>query len=345
MSHLDEGQLAALFDNELEPEEQRAAEQHLASCTDCRALWEEIRALAAEADRLVGAVDLPPATRPKPAPASVATSDSAPQAARRPLPWRTLGWAASVVLAVGLGYQLRSAARETTDMRAALPASQPVLAERADKAATAAAPAAEPTVPSTVRRNEKAVAADRADAGMAPAPPTPSPTQPTTPAPAADAIAAPAVTGKVALSQSEAEPRAARNLAAPTRAGFRQVNMEEAVRTLAGSIRLVDGLQPVKVLAAPGGLVPSADPGQEFIRVVYQDPPGRELWLDQQRPAPASEFARSRSAESVLPGDTLPVPAEAGSRSVQWIDQHGFLLRLTGFLSGDSLRAMIPRVH
>jgi len=104
-------------------------------------------------------------------------------------------------------------------------------------------------------------------------------------------------------------------------------------------------LQPVKVLAAPGGLVPSADPGQEFIRVVYQDPPGRELWLDQQRPAPASEFARSRSAESVLPGDTLPVPAEAGSRSVQWIDQHGFLLRLTGFLPGDSLRAMIPRVH
>jgi hypothetical protein len=121
--------------------------------------------------------------------------------------------------------------------------------------------------------------------------------------------------------------------------------MEEAVKTLAGSIRLVDGLEPVRVLAVPGGIIPSAVPSQEIIRVVYEDPPGRELWLDQQRPAAEMESGGARSAESLLPGDTLLAPAEGGSRSLQWIDQHGFLLRLTGYLPGDSLRALIPKVH
>ncbi len=107
----------------------------------------------------------------------------------------------------------------------------------------------------------------------------------------------------------------------------------------------MDGLEPVKVLAAPGSIVPGTDSTHEIIRVVYLDPPGRELWLDQQRPAPGAESAPARSAESLLPGDTLLATVEAGSRSVAWIDQHGFLLRLTGFLPGDSLRAMIPRVH
>lgn len=344
MSHLDEGQLAALFDNELEPEEKRAADTHLASCAECRALWEETRALAAEADRLVGTVELPPAARPKAAPMTLAPASSPAEPTRRPLPWRTLAWAASVLLAVGLGYSLRSAARDTTDMATALPANHPVLAEPADK--SGAAPSPGQAAP-TARRDEKAVASELADAGKAAGAPAPVPTRPAapTPSPAADAIAPPAATGNVALSQAESEPRVARGLSAPKRAGFRQVSMEDAVRALAGSIRLVDGLEPVRVLAGSGSIIPSTDPSQEIIRVVYQDPPGRELWLDQQRPGAESESARARMAESLLPGDTLLAPAEAGSRSVRWIDQHGFMLRLTGFLPGDSLRAMIPRVH
>ncbi len=211
MSHLDEGQLASLFDDELEPEAKRAAEAHLSSCAECRALWEETRALAAEADRLVGTVELPPAVRSRIAPMPPGPASSPAETTRRPLPWRTLAWAASVMLAVGLGYSLRGAARETTDVAAAPRTNQPVLAERADKSATP--PAAEPAAAPTVRRDEKSVAADRVDAGRTAPPPDLATTQPA--APAAGAAAAPSVTGNVALSQAEAEPRAARGFAAP----------------------------------------------------------------------------------------------------------------------------------
>ncbi len=350
MPHLDEGQLAALFDNELEPDEKRAAETHLASCAECRALWDQTRDFAGEADRLVAKLEPPPLNRPKPA---IVTTPPAPNSAatpRRLLPWRTVAWAASVLCAVGLGYSLRSAARDTTDMAGALPTSQPIPAERADKAmapgtaATGAPTGASAEAAPAATRDERPAPAEMANAGkVAAAPPAAAPTQPT--APAMDAVTQPAAGGSVALSQPEAEPRAARNLAAPKRTASRLLTMEEAVRTLAGSIRLVDGLEPVKLLAIPGGILVPGEPGQETIRVVYEDPPGRELWLDQQRPTRAAESARARSAESLLPGDTLITPAEGGGKSLRWIDQNGFILRLTGFLPGDSLRAIVSRVH
>lgn len=345
MSHLDEGQLAALFDNELEPEEKRAAEAHLASCADCRALWNETRDLAGEADRLVATLEPPPLNRPKPAIVPTPSVSSPAATPRRLLPWRTIAWAASVLCAVGLGYSLRSATRDTTEMAGALPAGQAMMAERADKAVTpgTAATAASPAAAPATARDERPAPAEMASAGKAAAPPAPAPTQPA--APAMDAVAPPTAGGSVGLSQSELEPRSARNLAAPRRTASRSLSMEEAVRTLAGSIRLVDGLEPVRVLAIPGSIVANGEAGQETIRVVYEDPPGRELWLDQQRPTKTPEAARARSAESLLPGDTLLTPAEGGGRSLRWIDQSGFVLRLTGFLPGDSLRAIVARVH
>ncbi len=344
MSHLDEGQLAALFDNELEPEEKRAAEAHLASCADCRALWNETRDLAGEADRLVATLEPPPLNRSKPAIVPTPPAPSPAATPRRLLPWRTVAWAASVLCAVGLGYSLRSATRDTTDMAGALPTSQPVMAERADKAVApgTSGTAAAPGAPAASREASPAPS-EMASAGKVAAPPAPAPTQPA--APAMDAVSPPTAGGSLALSQSEAEPRSARNLAAPRRTASRPLSMEEAVRTLAGSIRLVDGLEPVRVLAIPGSIVANGEPGQETIRVVYEDPPGRELWLDQQRPMKTPESARARSAESLLPGDTLLTQAEGGGRSLRWIDQSGFLLRLTGFLPGDSLRAIVSRVH
>jgi hypothetical protein len=273
---------------------------------------------------------------------SIAPAGGPPPTIRRTLPWRTLAWAASVLCAVGLGYSLRSAARDGTDMASAPPATPSVLAERADDKAVAATSGAGAAAPAP-RRDAAPAPSEMADAGKYAPSPAPAANQPA--APAADAVAAPTVAGRVGLVQSETESRAARNLAAPRRSAFRQVSLEEAVRTLAGSIRLVDGLEPVKVLSVPGAIIPGGDPGQEIIRVVYEDPPGRELWLDQQRPAAEAESARARSAEALIPGDTLLGSADGGSRSLRWIDQHGFLLRLTGFLPGDSLRAMVPKVH
>jgi hypothetical protein len=130
----------------------------------------------------------------------------------------------------------------------------------------------------------------------------------------------------------------AKQAAMPTT--FRVIGMEEAVRMLGGSIRLIDGLTPTRVLAgrAAGGKDAAT------VRVVYEDPPGRELWLDQRRGAIA-EVGRADAATALLPGDTLMVVREQGARSLDWVDQTGFLLRLTGYVPTDSLQRLQARIR
>ena len=103
MSHLDEGMLHELLDGELSPDDARAARAHLATCAECRALYEEAKEFFEESERLVTALDdgrasslsRPPARR-----------ESLPVPPSRPaaLPLRTLAWAASIFLAISLGY-------------------------------------------------------------------------------------------------------------------------------------------------------------------------------------------------------------------------------------------------
>ncbi|MFI5210755.1 MAG: anti-sigma factor family protein, partial [Gemmatimonadales bacterium] len=59
MSHLDEGMLHELLDGELSPDDARAARGHLATCAECRLLYEEAREFFEESNRLVTALDGP----------------------------------------------------------------------------------------------------------------------------------------------------------------------------------------------------------------------------------------------------------------------------------------------
>ena len=99
MSHVDEGTLHAYLDAALPPGERGQVDAHLAECPDCRERLAEARALIARADALL-ALALP-------------AERSAPplhELRRRPM-WRRvrwpIAWAASVTLAVGLGWMLR----------------------------------------------------------------------------------------------------------------------------------------------------------------------------------------------------------------------------------------------
>ena len=143
MPHLDEGTLHALLDGELEGTEVMEIQAHLGSCTSCGSRLKDIREFMAEADRLLGSVDLS-GSPSRPAPAAVvepapeaprAARETTPRAAapRRPLPppdrtspWEEppvllipdnpdtielrrrwlhgMGWAATVAVAVGLGF-------------------------------------------------------------------------------------------------------------------------------------------------------------------------------------------------------------------------------------------------
>lgn len=380
MPHLDEGRLAALLDHELTGEEQREVEAHLATCQECHSLWQEIQAFATEADRLVATIEVP--VRPsRPIPEVPAARLPTP---RRPLPWRTLAWAATLVLAVGLGYSMRGfsrAERAAPDTASDKLAAGPTAAQDAPSAAQPTNAPAQGTAAALDQAPRSNALAER----PAPRPPAESATSPTENAELGNASGAAKPRSEPSLAAGQnapASPEARRDVTAPVAAappsrerasiddakalsqtaqpaapppgvagfvggaaGFRRVEMEQAVRVLDGAIRLVDGLEPTRILAGPGTRLGGADASREVIRVVYQDPPGRELWLDQQRVQALADGERGGGPRGLLPGDTILAPVAGGAQSIRWLDQHGFLLGLTGFLPADSLRALLLRVR
>lgn len=98
MSHVDDGALHAYLDGELPPVERTRLEAHVAECPACRTRLEEERALVERASSLLGLAQPPERAGPP-----------LHQLRRLRLGWRLrvpIAWAASVVLAVGLGYYL-----------------------------------------------------------------------------------------------------------------------------------------------------------------------------------------------------------------------------------------------
>src|SRR5881296_386352 len=102
MSHVDEGTLHAYLDGELPSADRKTVEAHLAQCDTCRAALTEARALVERATALLGSAR--PAERPAP-PLEQLRRES------KRSPWhvrRSFAWAASIALALGIGYLLRS---------------------------------------------------------------------------------------------------------------------------------------------------------------------------------------------------------------------------------------------
>jgi hypothetical protein len=390
MSHLDEGQLTLLLDRALDPAEQAEAERHLAACAECRRRYAEVQDLAGEADRLIATVEPEPRLHP--------TLPARPAAPRRAgwERWRPYAWAATVLLAAGLGWY--SSGVRVTDFAVQEVERARATAERpAEPAATSSVPA-HPEVADSPAQDTRALnqlareAGERRalDAGTTQAAPAAAPAArgeeftakarvqeegeqdapPLAPAPAAPAAGAglaqvpqpqsivprDEVTShradRVAEEQAPSPATAARTAATPrgvAEGEFRASSLDEAVKVLGGAVRLVDGITPAGVRIGPPRLVPGADPSAPVVRIVYHDPPGRELWLDQQRvrtPEPVPDLtAEARGGVDLLPGDTVVGSAPAGMTRLRWRDSDGFDLRLTGWLPADSLRALARRVR
>jgi hypothetical protein len=256
MPHLDEGTLHALLDGEIPSAELPPIQAHLGACAECRARLAEEQDLLAESDRLIEVLELPEA-----APA-VAPIRSAP---RRVWPTR-LAWAATLVLAAGLGYSVRggpaepapAASRDSgVELRAdepaaapAPPAPEPVTQSRDQ----AAAPALRREAPQKAgAEGEKAAVrnaapaeekAEQLAAKVDTAPPSPAPGAVQPPSrPAAPTTGL----GRVgALRQEAARLREAAPAGALADASVlaQPATLPEAMRVLGGSLRLIDGMIP-----------------------------------------------------------------------------------------------------
>ncbi len=120
MSHVDEGTLHAYLDGELAPVERERVDTHLKGCPACQARLAEERQIIERASRLLGMATLPERAMPP------------LQQLRQPrLDWRLrrpLAWAATLILAVGLGWIARGSMMQRMASDAVAPEMSPAAA-------------------------------------------------------------------------------------------------------------------------------------------------------------------------------------------------------------------------
>jgi putative zinc finger protein len=299
MSHLEAGLLHALLDGEIASSELPPIQAHLAGCAECRARLEQERQLLAEAEGMVETLEVP-----------AGEVSSSTEASPRPrLHWgRPLAWAASVVAAVGLGFVARGAPAlrvvgEVAQQQPAAPADLPSAVASTSESAKTSVPSAEvaPLRDAPPSRRSSGVATRKAaipPEEVALVPPieeakvasersreavTPAVSRPDSLRRVAEPAAAPPAAGALGARRSArrldqtlrleeavvtgaAERTASNAVLAPPE----PISLPDAIRRLGGSLRLIDGLVPLR-LEAQG---PS-------VRVVYAAAQG-ELVLSQQ---------------------------------------------------------------
>jgi len=299
-------------------------------------------------------------------------------AARRP-DWATLAWAASVVLAIGVGYLTNEVKHGRTTVASAREgaarAADSLAARtwgRAPAARTAAAPAA--TAPAAPRpaavpaKSPGSLAANTLGPKPAAARGRKPPRRQAV-ADAAQLAAAPTEAAGIALNAPAAEQAAdraapspaaapaaaalggARALARPAVPTFQPTDVDEAASRLSGTLLTVEGLALESVKIGPGTLVPGAVATQDVVRLAYAEPSGRRIQLAQQRLPQATDTSREARARAVPPalglgyGDTLVTIGPAGEARVRWLDRSGIWVSLMGNMPADSLRALLARIR
>lgn len=329
MSHVDEGRLHAYLDAlgegtgaaEGGREPQGAAgsawrelERHLADCAECRARLEEARRIRERASAILrGAgpreIHVPPFEEIRARADTVRAAEARMTQARR---LRTIAWAATVVIAAGVGWY----ARGTIPREATPELSAPEPAVVAD-AVRAAAPAVE----------EPRETARRAEPAPAPTEHTAGPRVAAEPAPIAAARHRIESLDQVIVAAAEEHDTVA---AAP----WYPVTPTEAGDALSGAVYTIPGLP---VVAHESGVVD----GAPAIRVIQSLPTGVEVALIQQ----AADVLGRR--EALRARAAAPAPAAVGTDSVLSVSvlRDGVRVTLRAPLALDSLRALAERIR
>lgn len=288
MSHLDDGLINELLDGEIPSAQLAPIQEHLGACAACRARLETARLMVMESDDLIEALDAPTAR------AAVPVLPFAPRRSAWP---RRLAWAASVTIAVSAGYlargeQLvpvpaltdagtaRSESLQATppsvvpETRPQLTAPQPALSDaaRSNTATRPTPPPADTDVPVeadgiaqppalAAGEDEKVARRDSGVGNLVAERERQEVARPAAAAPPPDvrARALDAAGSGRAAAQFEANRLAPRDqAAAKSVVAVDTISLPDAVRLLGGSLRLIEGLVPLRLEAV----------GSE-VRVIY----------------------------------------------------------------------------
>ncbi len=142
MPHLDEGTLQAWLDRDrsgLGPEERARIEAHLEGCEACARSLEELEGSTARVEALLGVAPAAGEIPPFEAVRARAAGEAAP-AGRARRRWRPTAWAASVAVALGVGWMANEMIR--TGGAGPTAVSEPVAREMADSGAAPRRPSA-----------------------------------------------------------------------------------------------------------------------------------------------------------------------------------------------------------
>ena len=339
MPHIEEGQLHALLDGAYQGDspEARAIHAHLSACTDCRSLLESERVIRERAHDLLERARPLPETIP---PFDTIVRRSRPQRAAL-LPPARLAWAASVLIAIGLGWfgrdlNTRRSVQMTQESLAA--GAPPTAADslrtdaRAPSASDAAASAVEPASPppasaSAPSPDERALADRRA------APPPEQTNQ-------AQAKTRVAEEGVIVSAPARAtigavQGGAAMAPAAPPSVGWSEVSLEVAERTAGRRVLLMPGYELVKL-----ELMPAAN--GYSVRTAQRIPGDGLLELIQEPASDPSALARESRRGRTFQGEAAVSSTGTPAVTLQIGD-----LRITGraAISADSLRVLLGRLR
>ena len=315
MSHVDEGLLHAYLDGELTPVERARVDEHLAGCAACRTRLDEERALIERASQLLGLAT--PADRPIP---------SLTTLARPRRFWHVrmpLAWAATVVLAIGLGWKL---AEQLGTLRSMETLGGPI-AVRADQSAPVQSPAA-PAPPSTKRLDRRR---DQA--------------------PAAKQTQPPAVANNAPLQDTRAEEKSGAGVAAAMPEPSAPVARSLAPRALMER----DALGRVALDSAGArailGREPLVIPGLAVRRITRSPRASDEVQVEQALDATKVIVLWERPVEPVrsdVPANATQTGATVAKAAPDYVGVGrliaGVWVQITGAVSVDSLRTLVGKI-
>jgi len=326
MRHIPEDELHAYLDQALSRSQCVEIESHLAGCAACRAERDGIAALRDRTTALLST--LTPPRRFMPA-AEVLRERAAERSAQRRDRWRAGMWAASVMLALGLGWTGKSMLE--TDAGA----SPGVLASSTDSPDTTTLPLADTAQPPAPAPSDPAAEV----ATRTPAPGTSS-SRPVEPAVDPDFTAPVSLEPVSTVLSSGQLPGTPLNVDNGTL--FRTVSWDNARNERGESMPRIAGLPVVEVQVGTshGGTA------RPLVVVAQQLESGQVIRTIE---GPATDVTKLLASQRSDTGSPWPTIADsigiAGGDGAMAMRRGDRILAITAPLSSDSLRAMIRRLN